>query len=152
MRTETARRVSAVVGGLVLAVVVAGCGSSGPGGQSPGSTAPAASSQGSAAAGTPTSTAAAGGAPSSVAAVAAVVITVKDFAYQVPTTVAAGSTVMVMNLDRVAHTVTADTSGSLFDVNIDAGGSASFTAPTTPGSYSFHCVYHGNMHGTLVVS
>jgi plastocyanin len=149
MRTETARRVSAVVGGLVLAVVVAGCGSSGPGGQSPGSTAPVASSQGSAAAGTPTSTAPAGGAPSSVAAV---VITVKDFAYEVPTTVAAGATVMVMNLDRVAHTVTADTSGSLFDVNIDAGGRASFTAPTQPGTYSFHCVYHGNMHGTLVVS
>jgi plastocyanin len=148
MRVEWARRVSAVVGGLVLVVVVAGCGSSGPGGQSPGSTAPAASSQGSAAAGTPTSTAAVGGAPSS----AAVVITVKDFAYQVPATVAAGSTVMVMNLDRVAHTVTADTSGSLFDVNIDAGGSASFTAPTQPGTYSFHCVYHGNMHGTLVVS
>lgn len=152
MRVEWARRVSAVVGGLVLAVVVvAGCGSSGPGGPSPGSTAPAASSQGSAAAGTPTSTAPAGGAPSS-AAVAAAVITVKDFAYQVPATVPAGSTVMVMNLDRVAHTVTADTSGSLFDVNIDAGGSASFTAPTTPGTYSFHCVYHGNMHGTLVVS
>jgi plastocyanin len=97
----------------------------------------------------PDSTASAGGTSSPVEAV---VITVKDFAYQVPTTVAAGATVMVTNTDRVAHTVTADTSGSLFDVNIDAGGSASFTAPTQPGTYEFHCIYHGNMHGTLVVS
>jgi plastocyanin len=25
------------------------------------------------------------------------------------------------------------------------------TAPTTPGTYKYHCTYHGNMHGTLVV-
>jgi plastocyanin len=149
MRVESRRRVSVLVGGLVLAVVVAGCGSSGPGGQSPGSTAPVASSQGSAATSGPASTASAGDTSSPVVAV---VITVKDFAYQVPTTVAAGATVMVVNQDRVAHTVTADTNAGLFDVNIDAGGSASFTAPTQPGTYSFHCVYHGNMHGTLVVS
>ena len=26
-----------------------------------------------------------------------------------------------------------------------------FTAPAAPGSYKFHCAYHSNMHGTLVV-
>ncbi len=76
----------------------------------------------------------------------------KDFAYEVPVSVAPGAKVMVANADKVAHTVTADSGGDVFDVNIDAGGTASFTAPTKPGTYEFHCIYHGNMHGTLVVA
>ncbi|WP_349254685.1 cupredoxin domain-containing protein [Mycobacterium sp.] len=24
-------------------------------------------------------------------------------------------------------------------------------APTTPGTYPFHCRYHANMHGSLIV-
>lgn len=59
---------------------------------------------------------------------------------------------MVENRDQVAHTVTADASGSLFDVTVDPGSTASFTAPTSPGSYKFHCRFHANMHGTLVVA
>ncbi len=78
-------------------------------------------------------------------------ITIKDFKYQAPESVKPGAKVMVVNNDKVAHTVTADTSNSVFDVNIDADGNASFTAPTKPGTYKFHCIYHGNMHGTLVV-
>lgn len=80
------------------------------------------------------------------------VISIKDYKYQVPKSVKPGAKVMVTNMDQVAHTVTADTSDSVFNLNIDAGGSASFTAPTKPGTYKFHCIYHGNMHGTLVVS
>jgi plastocyanin len=26
-----------------------------------------------------------------------------------------------------------------------------FAAPTTPGTYPFHCRYHANMHGVLTV-
>jgi plastocyanin len=26
-----------------------------------------------------------------------------------------------------------------------------FTAPNKPGTYPFHCTYHSNMHGVLVV-
>jgi hypothetical protein len=29
--------------------------------------------------------------------------------------------------------------------------STRFTAPMKPGSYPFHCAYHSNMHGVLVV-
>jgi plastocyanin len=33
-----------------------------------------------------------------------------------------------------------------------SGKTATFTAPTTPGSYPFHCEYHRTMHGVLVVT
>ncbi|MEO6881096.1 MAG: cupredoxin domain-containing protein [Mycobacteriaceae bacterium] len=79
-------------------------------------------------------------------------ITIKDFKYQVPKSVKPGAKVTVMNMDRVVHSVTADTSTSVFDVDADPGVPASFTAPTKPGTYTFHCTYHGNMHGTLVVT
>jgi plastocyanin len=78
------------------------------------------------------------------------VITIDRFAYQLPASVSPGATVMVQNKDGENHTVTADSAGA-FDVKVDAGASVSFTAPTKPGSYPLHCIYHSNMHGTLVV-
>ena len=81
---------------------------------------------------------------------APVVIHISAFAYQTPAAVSPGATVTVMNMDGQAHTLTAD-SGKAFDAKIDAGSSSTFTAPMEPGSYAFHCAYHSNMHGTLVV-
>lgn len=78
-------------------------------------------------------------------------ITISNFAYQTPASVGPGTTVTVKNTDQVAHTVTADSDASLFNVTVDPGQSRSFTAPTKPGSYPFHCTFHSNMHGTLVV-
>lgn len=92
------------------------------------------------------STPAATSAPSAPA-----VVTIKDFAFAVPSTVPAGVTVQVKNDDGEAHTVTAD-SGSAFDTMVGGKGTASFTAPTKPGRYPFHCTYHSNMHGVLVVT
>ncbi|MDQ1660596.1 MAG: hypothetical protein QOJ68_576 [Blastococcus sp.] len=86
----------------------------------------------------------------SSAAPAAVVIHISKFAYQTPASVSPGATVTVMNMDGEAHTVTAD-SGSAFDTKIDPSASSTFTAPMKPGTYAFHCTYHGNMHGMLVV-
>jgi hypothetical protein len=40
---------------------------------------------------------------------------------------------------------------NLFDIRVSGGGIQSFTAPTTPGTYPFHCKYHANMHGLLTV-
>ena len=77
-------------------------------------------------------------------------ITIKDFAYGDPLTVAPGAAVTVTNMDAAAHTVTAD-EGSAFDAQVKGGGTATFTAPTKPGSYAYHCTYHPGMHGTLVV-
>jgi plastocyanin len=84
------------------------------------------------------------------AASTAVVIHISKFAYQTPASVSPGAKVTVMNMDGEAHTVTADT-GSAFDSKIDPGASSTFTAPMKPGTYAFHCTYHGNMHGMLVV-
>jgi plastocyanin len=80
----------------------------------------------------------------------AAVIHISKFAYQTPASVSPGATVTVMNMDGEAHTLTAD-SGSAFDTKIDPGKSATFTAPMKPGTYAFHCTFHGNMHGMLVV-
>jgi plastocyanin len=55
-----------------------------------------------------------------------------------------------MNMDGENHTVTAD-SGNAFDVKATAGTTVTFTAPSKPGTYPFHCTYHSNMHGVLVV-
>jgi plastocyanin len=78
-------------------------------------------------------------------------ITIKDFKYAVPSAVKPGAKVTVTNEDSQAHTVTAD-KGSAFDVKIDPGKSATFTAPGSAGSYAFHCTFHSNMHGILKVS
>lgn len=80
-----------------------------------------------------------------------VVVTIKDFAFAFPVSVPAGATVQVKNEDGEAHTVTAD-SGGAFDTMVNGNGTASFTAPVKPGRYPFHCTYHGNMHGVLVVA
>jgi plastocyanin len=75
-------------------------------------------------------------------------ITIKGFTFTA-LDATAGATVQITNEDGTAHTVTADDGG--FDVKVDGGGTGSFTAPATPGSYSFHCNIHSSMTGTLVV-
>lgn len=90
-------------------------------------------------------------ASSAPAAPAATEIVISDFAYSVPPSVSPGQQVTVVNKDGANHTVTADTN-NLFDVRVSGGGgTATFTAPATPGSYPFHCKYHDNMHGSLTV-
>jgi plastocyanin len=115
---------------LMAALLVGGCG---PGGGSP------AASPGP---GTATTGAVTPGAPT---------ITIKDFEYGAPLTVAPGAVVTVTNMDAAGHTVTAD-EGQAFDVDVrGSGGTATFTAPSEPGSYPYHCTYHPNMRGTLTV-
>jgi plastocyanin len=85
------------------------------------------------------------------AAGAAASITIKDFGYGDPITVAPGATVAVTNQDSARHTVTAD-EGSAFNVDVQgSGGTGTFTAPARPGTYAYHCDFHPGMHGTLVV-
>ncbi|MEC5182300.1 cupredoxin domain-containing protein [Arthrobacter sp. CG_A4] len=81
----------------------------------------------------------------------ATAITIKDFGYGAPVTVAPGATVTVANLDSAPHTVTAD-DGSAFDANVKgSGATTTFTSPSQTGTYTFHCTYHPNMRGTLTV-
>ncbi len=76
-------------------------------------------------------------------------ILIKDFKYQGGETVSPGAEITVTNEDIEAHTITADT-GNAFDANIQAG-TGTFTAPTEPGTYPYHCIFHGNMKGILTV-
>ncbi|KRF29012.1 cupredoxin domain-containing protein [Phycicoccus sp. Soil802] len=77
------------------------------------------------------------------------VISITDFAYKVPTSVAPGATITIKNGDAQAHTVTSKAGG--FDVKVDPNGTATLTAPSKPGSYPFVCTFHANMTSTLVV-
>jgi len=81
---------------------------------------------------------------------AAGLITIKDFKYTVPASVAPGSRVTVKNADGENHTVTSTTHGA-FDVAAKAGGTASFTAPAKPGTCPFTCTFHATTMGKLVV-
>lgn len=76
-------------------------------------------------------------------------ILIKGFKYQGGETVSPGAEITVTNEDIEAHTITADT-GDAFDVNTQVG-TTTFTAPTEPGTYPYHCNFHGNMKGTLTV-
>lgn len=64
-------------------------------------------------------------------------------------TAAPGAEVAVSNADDATHTVSAD-DGS-FDVRVDGGAEATFTAPDAPGDYAFMCKIHPTMEGTLTV-
>ena len=78
-------------------------------------------------------------------------IVISNMSYTVPPSVSPGQQLTIVNNDAANHTVTAD-ENNLFDIRVSGGGgSASFTAPTTPGTYPFHCKYHANMHGVLNV-
>jgi plastocyanin len=81
---------------------------------------------------------------------AADTLIVKGFAFDA-SEVAPGATVTVKNEDGTTHTVTSD-DGTSFDVKVEGHGTSSFTAPTKPGTYSFHCKIHSSMKGQLVVT
>lgn len=127
----------------VAMAVVAGCGSSGQSGSGGGSSSSTASTSSSSSASEPGSYGKAGTSQ-------AATITIKDFSYSGPVSVAPGATVTVVNQDAQKHTLTAK--DKAFDVTVDGGGgTGTFTAPSTPGSYSYVCTFHANMSDTLVV-
>ncbi len=121
----------------LTAVTLVACGSSGSSGSS--STTSSATAAGSSSA---SSSSSGGGSAGST-------ITIKSFSFTTPDSVSPGATITVDNEDGTAHTVTSDT-GNAFD-DAASPGTSTFTAPTKPGSYPFHCTIHPSMHGTLVV-
>jgi len=89
-------------------------------------------------------------AASATASAAGPKISIADMKFSAPLTVTPGATVTVVNSDSVEHTVTAD-SGNAFNAEVGDNGTATFTAPTQPGTYAYHCTYHPMMHGQLIV-
>jgi plastocyanin len=78
-------------------------------------------------------------------------IEIKGFQFTVPKSVAAGAKVEIRNVDSATHTVTAD-DGSFDSKEISGGEEGSITAPSTPGTYMFHCNIHPSMKAELVVT
>ena len=79
-------------------------------------------------------------------------ITIHNFMFSPATvTVAPGAIVSVTNKDQVTHTLTA-AKGEFNTGDIAAGQTKTFTAPKTPGRYSYICSIHQYMSGTIVVS
>jgi plastocyanin len=78
-------------------------------------------------------------------------ITISGTAFTDVKPVKAGATVTVKNEDPFAHTVTADNNEFNTD-NIDGGKTVTFTAPSTAGTYKFHCKIHSSMQSTLTVT
>ena len=89
-------------------------------------------------------------AASATATAAGPKISIADMKFSAPLTVTPGATVTVVNSDSAEHTVTAD-SGNAFNAEVGDNGTATFTAPTQPGTYAYHCTYHPMMHGQLIV-
>lgn len=77
-------------------------------------------------------------------------ITISNYTFTSPQSVAPGSTIAIVNSDSAEHSVTAD-QGATFNVDVDGNGTATLTAPTKPGTYPYHCSYHPMMHGQLTV-
>jgi len=91
--------------------------------------------------------------PTEAAAAApmAVAVDISNFAYTPsPLEVKVGDTVTWTNLDSAPHTVTSS-DGSIQSGRLDQGASFSYTF-TTPGTFDYHCEFHANMAGQVVVS
>jgi plastocyanin len=133
------------------AIAVAACSS---GDDSSGSAAPSVTTTTSAAA-APTTSAPGGGEGSSTAAAAAdsATITIQNFVFGDPITVAPGTMIKVTNMDTAGHDLASDDDGKFKTPVLKQGESATFAAPSEPGTYKFSCTVHANMHGigTLTV-
>lgn len=77
-------------------------------------------------------------------------ITITDFEYQMPDSIAPGAEVTVTNEDTAPHTVTADGKGD-FNVEVGPGESVTFTAPEKAGEYPVICTYHPQMSATMIM-
>ncbi|MFD0513529.1 cupredoxin domain-containing protein [Streptomyces aureus] len=128
-----------IVAALCLVTTLTGCSGSGDG--SPSSSTPPASP----------SAPASASPSSSESGKGEVKVTIKGFAFHPATfEVSPGTKITVTNEDSATHTLTADDKS--FDTgDLAQGESATFTAPSKPGSYSYICTIHPNMKGILTV-
>jgi plastocyanin len=76
-------------------------------------------------------------------------VNIQGFAFT-DATVEAGATVVVANADSTTHTFTSD-DDQWEAIQIAGGEDGSITAPSEPGTYTFHCDIHQTMTGTLTV-
>jgi len=79
-------------------------------------------------------------------------VTISDTGY-IPgdMVVAPGQAVLFTNKGVNVHNVTAD-AGAFASPDLSKGGTFNLTAPATPGTYAYHCTFHVNLRGSVVVS
>jgi plastocyanin len=78
-------------------------------------------------------------------------VTIKDYIYKPATlTVPKGTTVTFTNQDSTAHTATSKESGAFESGPIETGKSAKVTLDTS-GTFTYYCLFHPFMKGTIVV-
>ena len=61
------------------------------------------------------------------------------------------NTLYFMNQDASIHTATSNTAGVFDTGNINPNGGTAQVTITTPGTYTFKCIYHTWMQGTVIV-
>ncbi|HEV7482980.1 MAG TPA: cupredoxin domain-containing protein [Solirubrobacterales bacterium] len=78
-------------------------------------------------------------------------VTIRDYIYK-PATIAVpkGTTVTFTNQDSTAHTATSKESGVFESGPIETGKSARVTLDTS-GTFTYYCLFHPFMKGTIVV-
>jgi plastocyanin len=90
-------------------------------------------------------------APAAAATGQDVPVDIRDFAYNPdPVQIAVGDTVTWTNQDEVPHTATATDQSVLQSGTISPGSSFSQTFETA-GEFPYHCEFHPNMSGTIIV-
>lgn len=78
-------------------------------------------------------------------------VTIKDYIYKPATiTVPKGTTVTFTNQDSTAHTATSKESGIFESGPIETGKAAKVTLNTS-GTFTYYCLFHPFMKGTVVV-
>jgi plastocyanin len=78
------------------------------------------------------------------------VVTIEQMRFDPPTlTVHRGDEIVWANRDLVAHTASSDAKG--FDSQSIAPGASWRYRAGTPGRYTYRCIFHPTMHGTLIV-
>jgi plastocyanin len=79
-------------------------------------------------------------------------VAMQGIAYQpAELTVPAGTTVTWKNLDSVTHDVTSTDGNFTSSGNLNNGDTYQVTFDQ-PGTYSYHCVHHPGMNGTITVT
>lgn len=78
-------------------------------------------------------------------------VTIQDYTYKpAKLTVPAGTTVTFANKDSTAHTATSKESGAFESGAIQPGKSGKITLEKA-GTFTYYCVFHPFMKGTIVV-
>jgi plastocyanin len=78
-------------------------------------------------------------------------VNITGMSFPATTSVKIGSTGKWNNKDGMAHTVTSDDGTSFSSGSLNPGATFSYVA-NTAGSFPYHCNFHSNMKGTLVVT